>query len=218
MVFLKYRLFFLCFGLMFFLFVSAQNDKPFQLWNIDEVSYKVSTTLTLSVNQELHWVDNITLLSYNHTELKSTWRITKVFFAGIDFRHVRFHDQLRYNEERPELSVIARMPAGRFIFINRLRTEYRMFTIMDDYIRGVNRFFVIYPVTLFNHSAEPYFSTMHFYAYSDQKLEMARYYCGIIYNWNKHFSNDLCVMHLSVNKSNWQYFYVLIAGAKYTIR
>ena len=113
---------------IFFLFplLSFTQTEDFQLWSSASINYSVNKKLEFKLTESLRLRENVSLISRQFSELRSTYRINKSFRLNAGYRFLRIISIEKQTNLRHRFyfDIIKRKKIKRIRVFSRLRSQY----------------------------------------------------------------------------------------------
>ena len=117
------------FSFIFFLFplLSFTQTEDFQLWSSASINYSVNKKLEFKLTESLRLRENVSLISRQFSQLRSTYKINKSFRLNAGYRFLRTISIEKQTNLRHRFyfDIIKRKKIKRIRVFSRLRSQYQ---------------------------------------------------------------------------------------------
>ena len=204
---------------IFFLFplLSFTQTEDFQLWSSASINYSVNKRLDFKLTESLRLRENVSLISRQFSELRSTYRINKSFRLNAGYRFLRIISIEKQTNLRHRFyfDIINRKKIKRIRVFSRLRSQYQTgINYNEFYTRG--KLGAIYNIR--KTPFDPEFSSEIFFDNKKKQIDKLRYTLALSFPFNKKIkSNIFYRIQTEKNKVNPNTFYILGLGLEYNL-
>ena len=204
---------------IFFLFplLSFTQTEDFQLWSSLSINYNVNKKLDFKLTESLRLRENVSLISRQFSELRSTYRINKSFRLNAGYRFLRtisFEKQTNLRH-RFYFDIINRKKIKRIRVFSRLRSQYQTgINYNKFYTRG--KLGALYNIR--KTPFDPEFSSEIYFDNKKKQIDKLRYTLALSFPFNKKIkSNIFYRIQTEKNIVNPNTFYILGLGLEYNL-
>jgi hypothetical protein len=199
--------------------VFAFDNGDFQLWNADEVDWKMNDRLKANVEQELRFGKNVQILYYTHTDGSLTFKANDYLDLGMAYRQIyeKSGGKGKWKEEnRPHANVTLNWKLYDLKFKYRNRLELRVREDKDDAWRYRGKLCLYSPWKWTDLNIQPYVADEIFIDFEGDKLNRNRLYAGIKMDIIEHVKAGLFYLWQTSEKKTgkWDNYNVLGIEAK----
>ena len=204
---------------IFFLFplLSFTQTEDFQLWSSASINYSVNKKLDFKLTESLRLRENVSLISRQFSELRSTYRINKSFRLNAGYRFLRIISIEKQTNLRHRFyfDIINRKKIKRIRVFSRLRSQYQTgINYNEFYTRG--KLGALYNIR--KTPFDPEFSSEIFFDNKKKQIDKLRYTLALSFPFNKKIkSNIFYRIQTEKNKVNPNTFYILGLGLEYNL-
>ena len=204
---------------IFFLFplLSFTQTEDFQLWSSASINYSVNKKLDFKLTESLRLRENVSLLSRQFSELRSTYRINKSFRLNAGYRFLRIISIEKQTNLRHRFyfDIINRKKIKRIRVFSRLRSQYQTgINYNEFYTRG--KLGALYNIR--KTPFDPEFSSEIFFDNKKKQIDKLRYTLALSFPFNKKIkSNIFYRIQTEKNIVNPNTFYILGLGLEYNL-
>ena len=204
---------------IFFLFplLSFTQTEDFQLWSSVSVNYSVNKKLEFKLTESLRLRENVSLISRQFSQLRSTYKINKSFRLNAGYRFLRtISIEKQTNlKHRFYFDIIKRKKIKRIRVFSRLRSQYQTgINYNEFYTRG--KLGVLYNIR--KTPFDPEFSSEIYFDNKKKQIDKLRYTLALSFPFNKKIkSNIFYRIQTEKNIVNPNTFYILGLGLKYNL-
>ena len=204
---------------IFFLFplLSFTQTEDFQLWSSVSINYSVNKKLDFKLTESLRLRENVSLISRQFSELRSTYRINKSFRLNAGYRFLRIISIEKQTNLRHRFyfDIINRKKIKRIRFFSRLRSQYQTgINYNEFYTRG--KLGALYNIR--KTPFDPEFSSEIFFDNKKKQIDKVRYTLALSFPFNKKIkSNIFYRIQTEKNIVNPNTFYILGLGLEYNL-
>jgi len=204
---------------IFFLFplLSFTQTEDFQLWSSVSINYSVNKKLDFKLTESLRLRENVSLISRQFSELRSTYRINKSFRLNAGYRFLRIISIEKQTNLRHRFyfDIINRKKIKRIRFFSRLRSQYQTgINYNEFYTRG--KLGALYNIR--KTPFDPEFSSEIFFDNKKKQIDKLRYTLALSFPFNKKIkSNIFYRIQTEKNIVNPNTFYILGLGLEYNL-
>ena len=204
---------------IFFLFplLSFTQTEDFQLWSSASINYSVNKKLEFKLTESLRLRENVSLISRQFSELRSTYKINKSFRLNAGYRFLRtisIEKQINLRH-RFYFDIIKRKKIKRIRVFSRLRSQYQTgINYNEFYTRG--KLGALYNIR--KTPFDPEFSSEIFFNNTKKQIDKLRYTLALSFPFNKKIkSNIFYRIQTEKNIVNPNTFYILGLGLEYNL-
>jgi len=204
---------------IFFLFplLSFTQTEDFQLWSSVSLNYSVNKKLEFKLTESLRLRENVSLISRQFSELRSTYKINKSFRLNAGYRFLRtisIEKQINLRH-RFYFDIIKRKKIKRIRVFSRLRSQYQTgINYNEFYTRG--KLGALYNIR--KTPFDPEFSSEIFFNNTKKQIDKLRYTLALSFPFNKKIkSNIFYRIQTEKNMVNPNTFYILGLGLEYNL-
>ena len=204
---------------IFFLFplLSFTQTEDFQLWSSGSLNYSVNKKLEFKLTESLRLRENVSLISRQFSELRSTYKINKSFRLNAGYRFLRtisIEKQINLRH-RFYFDIIKRKKIKRIRVFSRLRSQYQTgINYNEFYTRG--KLGALYNIR--KTPFDPEFSSEIFFNNTKKQIDKLRYTLALSFPFNKKIkSNIFYRIQTEKNTVNPNTFYILGLGLEYNL-
>jgi hypothetical protein len=190
----------------------AFNNRDFQYWNTESLSYKINKDWKIGVEEELRFGDNVNDFYYEHTDAGITYLgLAEWIDLGINYRLIFEEKKGNWQyENRPHGNVTLKYSFEGFKFSDRNRIEYRDKEDGKDGWRYRNKFTIKHPIKVEKFEFSPYVADEIFMDFVEEKLDRNRLYAGIDCKILKNLGLDIFYLWQASEKDgSWTSYNVL---------
>ena len=204
---------------IFFLFplLSFTQTEDFQLWSSVSINYSVNKKLEFKLTESLRLRENVSLISRQFSELRSTYRINKSFRLNAGYRFLRIISIEKQTNLRHRFyfDIINRKKIKRIRVFSRLRSQYQTgINYNEFYTRG--KLGALYNIR--KTPFDPEFSSEIFFDNKKKQIDKLRYTLALSFPFNKKIeSNIFYRIQTEKNIVNPNTFYILGLGLEYNL-
>ena len=204
---------------IFFLFplLSFTQTEDFQLWSSVSLNYSVNKKLEFKLTESLRLRENVSLISRQFSELRSTYRINKSFRLNAGYRFLRVISIEKQTNLRHRFyfDIIKRKKIKRIRVFSRLRSQYQTgINYNEFYTRG--KLGALYNIR--KTPFDPEFSSEIFFNNTKKQIDKLRYTLALSFPFNKKIkSNIFYRIQTEKNMVNPNTFYILGLGLEYNL-
>jgi len=204
---------------IFFLFplLSFTQTEDFQLWSSASINYSVNKKLDFKLTESLRLRENVSLISRQFSELRSTYRINKSFRLNAGYRFLRIISIEKQTNLRHRFyfDIINRKKIKRIRVFSRLRSQYQTgINYNEFYTRG--KLGALYNIR--KTPFDPEFSSEIFFDNKKKQIDKLRYTLALSFPFNKKIkSNIFYRIQTEKNIVNPNTFYILGLGLEYNL-
>ena len=204
---------------IFFLFplLSFTQTEDFQLWSSVSLNYSVNKKLEFKLTESLRLRENVSLISRQFSELRSTYRINKSFRLNAGYRFLRVISIEKQTNLRHRFyfDIIKRKKIKRIRVFSRLRSQYQTgINYNEFYTRG--KLGALYNIR--KTPFDPEFSSEIFFNNTKKQIDKLRYTLALSFPFNKKIkSNIFYRIQTEKNIVNPNTFYILGLGLEYNL-
>ena len=204
---------------IFFLFplLSFTQTEDFQLWSSVSLNYSVNKKLEFKLTESLRLRENVSLISRQFSELRSTYKINKSFRLNAGYRFLRtisIEKQINLRH-RFYFDIIKRKKIKRIRVFSRLRSQYQTgINYNEFYTRG--KLGALYNIR--KTPLDPEFSSEIYFDNKKKRIDKLRYTLALSFPFNKKIkSNIFYRIQTEKNMVNPNTFYILGLGLEYNL-
>ena len=204
---------------IFFLFplLSFTQTEDFQLWSSVSLNYSVNKKLEFKLTESLRLRENVSLISRQFSELRSTYKINKSFRLNAGYRFLRIISIEKQTNLRHRFyfDIIKRKKIKRIRVFSRLRSQYQTgINYNEFYTRG--KLGALYNIR--KTPFDPEFSSEIFFNNTKKQIDKLRYTLALSFPFNKKIkSNIFYRIQTEKNIVNPNTFYILGLGLEYNL-
>ena len=204
---------------IFFLFplLSFTQTEDFQLWSSASINYSVNKKLEFKLTESLRLRENVSLISRQFSQLRSTYKINKSFRLNAGYRFLRTISIEKQTNLRHRFyfDIINRKKIKRIRVFSRLRSQYQTgINYNEFYTRG--KLGALYNIR--KTPFDPEFSSEIYFDNKKKQIDKLRYTLALSFPFNKKIkSNIFYRIQTEKNIVNPNTFYILGLGLEYNL-
>ena len=204
---------------IFFLFplLSFTQTEDFQLWSSASINYNVNKKLEFKLTESLRLRENVSLISRQFSQLRSTYKINKSFRLNAGYRFLRTISIEKQTNLRHRFyfDIIKRKKIKRIRVFSRLRSQYQTgINYNKFYTRG--KLGALYNIR--KTPFDPEFSSEIYFDNKKKQIDKLRYTLALSFPFNKKIkSNIFYRIQTEKNIVNPNTFYILGLGLEYNL-
>jgi len=158
----------------------AYEDNDWQMRSTNSIEGKIANRLTLKLEEEFQYGDDIGEHFYHHTDGGLSYSFREWFSMGLNYRQIYEKKKGEWKREnRPHLNASFKWKWSDFSLVNRSRLEYRMRQDAKDVWRYRNKSTLAAPLHLPPLDVQPYLAGEIFVDLHEDILNRYRLYAGV---------------------------------------
>tara|TARA_A100001035_G_scaffold277788_1_gene275314 strand:- start:110 stop:742 length:633 start_codon:yes stop_codon:yes gene_type:complete len=204
---------------IFFLFplLSFSQTEDFQLWSSASINYSVNKKLEFKLTESLRLRENVSLISRQFSQLRSTYKINKSFRLNAGYRFLRTISIEKQTNLRHRFyfDIIKRKKVKRIRVFSRLRSQYQTGINYNEFYTRV-KLGALYNIR--KTPFDPDFSSEIYFDNKKKQIDKLRYTLALSFPFNKKIkSNIFYRIQTEKNIVNPNTFYILGLGLEYNL-